>query len=80
MSNSTTPLSHSTPLKQFTTIELTQTLNRFVAPTANGFSINHHDHAFARYMEDTVLEYDKNTNPKLTEKNFIKSQYVFVNL
>ena len=39
--------------KQFTTIGLTQTLNRFVAQKANQFSINHYDHATARYMEDT---------------------------
>ena len=41
-----------------------QTLNRFVAPKAKQFSINHYDHAIARYMEDTFLEDDENTNPK----------------
>ena len=60
--------------KQFTTIGLTQTLNRFVAPKANRFSINHYDHAIARYMENTCLK----TNPQKTEKFFIKSQYVIV--
>ena len=29
-------------------------------------------------MEDTVLEEDQNSNPQLTEKIFIKSEYVFV--
>ena len=39
--------------KQFTTIALTQTLNRFNRQNANQFSINHYDHAIGRYMEDT---------------------------
>ena len=63
---------------KFTTIGLTQTRNRFVAQKANRFSINHCDHAIARYMEDTFSEDDENTNPQLTEKFFIKSQNVFV--
>ena len=37
--------------EQFTTIGLTQTLNSFVAQKANRSSINHYDHAIARYME-----------------------------
>ena len=49
--------------KQFTTIGLTQTLKRFVAWKTNRFSINHYDQAIARYMEDTFLEDDTNTNP-----------------
>ena len=64
--------------KQLTTIGLTQTLNRFVAQKANRFSINHYDHAIARYIEVTYLEDNKNTNPQVTENFFIKSQYVFV--
>ena len=64
--------------KQFTAIGLTQILNRFIAQKANQFSINHYDHAIARYMEGTFLEDDTNANPHLTEKIFIKSQYVFV--
>ena len=62
--------------KQFTTIGLTETLNRFTAQKANQFSINHYDHAFARYMEDSFLEDDTNANPQLTENCFIRSQYV----
>ena len=64
--------------KQFTAIGLTQALNRFVAPKANRFSINHYDHAIARYMEDTFLKNVTNTSPQKTEKFFIKSQYVIV--
>ena len=64
--------------KQFTAIGLTQTLNRFVAQKANRFSINHYDHPIARYMEATFLEDDTNASPQLSEKFFIKSQYVFV--
>ena len=57
--------------KQFTTLGLTQTLNRFVAEKPNRFSIKHYNHAIARYMEDTVREEDENTNPQLTEKIFL---------
>ena len=42
--------------KQFKTIGLTQTLNRFFVIKANRFFINHYHHAIARYMEDTFLE------------------------
>ena len=49
--------------KQFTTIEQTQTLKRFVAQKANHFSINYYDHANARFMEDTFLEDDTNATP-----------------
>ena len=59
--------------KQFTTIGLTQTLNRFTAKNANRFSINHYDHAIAQYMEDTFLEDDTNTNPQVTENFFVRS-------
>ena len=59
--------------KQFTIIGLTQPLNRFVAQKANRISINHYDHAIARYMEEKVLEEDENTIPQITEKFFIKS-------
>ena len=51
------------PEKHFTTIGLTQTLNRFVAKKAKRFSINHYDHAFARFMEDTFLEDDTKLTP-----------------
>ena len=64
MSNSTTSPKH----KQFTTIGLTKTLNRFVAQKAHRFSINQYDHAIARYMDDTFLEDDTKTNSQLTEK------------
>ena len=63
--------------KQFTTIGLTQGLKRFIAHKVNRFSINHYGHATARYMEDTVIEEDENTNPKLTEKFFLKKKYAF---
>ena len=53
--------------KQFTTIGLTRTLNRFVAQKANRFSINHYGHAIARYMDD-----DENTNLQQSDKFFIK--------
>ena len=62
--------------KQFTTIGQTETLNRFTAQKANQFSINHYDHAIARYMEDTFSEDDTYANPQLTENCFIRSQYV----
>ena len=64
--------------KQFTTIGLTKTLNRFVAQKANRFSFNHYYHLIARYMEDRVIDEDENANPKVTEKFFIKSEYIFV--
>ena len=64
--------------KQFTTIGLTQTLNRFITQKANRFSINHYDHAIARYMENTFLGDDTNANPQLTENFFLISLYVFV--
>ena len=64
--------------KQFTTIGLTQTVNSFVTQKENRISLNHYDHAIARYMEDTFLEDDNNANPQLTEKFFIKFQYLFV--
>ena len=51
----------------FTTIELGQTLNRFIAPRANRFSINNYDHAVTRYMEDTPKEDDPNINPDYRE-------------
>ena len=41
--------------KQFTTIGLTQTLNRFTAKNANRFSINHYDHAIAQNMDEKNL-------------------------
>ena len=44
--------------KHFTTIGPTQTSNRFTAQKANRHSINHYDHAIARYMEDTFLKLD----------------------
>ena len=53
--------------KQFTTIGITQTLNRFNAQKTNRFSINNYDHAIARYMEDIFLEDDTKANPQLTE-------------
>ena len=37
---------------------------------ANRVSINHYNHAIARYMEDTVIEEDEYSNPQLTEKIF----------
>ena len=52
--------------------------NRFVAQKANRFLINHYDHAIARYMEDTVLGEDENTNPQITENFFLQSKYVIV--
>ena len=60
----------TTPLygNQFTTIGLIQTLNRFIAPRANRFSINLYNHAITRYMEDNSNKDDPNTNPPLTEK------------
>ena len=64
--------------KQFTTVGLAQTLNWLVAQTAKRFSINHYDHAIARYTENTSLEDNTNANPQLTEQFFIKSQYVLV--
>ena len=56
--------------KQFTTIGLTQTMNRLVAQKAIRFSINHYDHAIAQYMEDTIVEEDKDTGAQLTENFF----------
>ena len=47
--------------KQFSTIGLTQTLNRFVAQKANRFSFNHDNHPIALYVEDTK---DESTNPQ----------------
>ena len=64
--------------KQFTTIGLAQTLKRFVAQKANQFSINHYDHAIARYTSKTFLENNTNANPQLNENFFIKPQYVLV--
>ena len=63
--------------KQFTTIGLNQTLNKFIAPRANRFYINHYDHSTTRYMENTDIEDDTNTSPKLTENDFITSEHVF---
>ena len=48
---------------QFRTIGLTQTLNKSVAQKGNRFSINDYDHAIPRYMEDTIIEKDEDTNP-----------------
>ena len=64
--------------KQFKTLELTQTTDSFVAQKANRISINHYDHAIARYMEDTATEDDPNTGPQLIENFFVESEYVFL--
>ena len=40
-------------------------------PTSN----NHYDQAVTRFMETSV--YDDDPNPQLTEKIFIKSEYIF---
>ena len=69
-----TPTLHD---KQFITIGITQILNRFTAQKANRFSMNHYDQAIARYMKHTFLEDDTNAHLQLTEKNFIRPQYVF---
>ena len=45
--------------KQFTTIGLTQTFNRFIAQKNKRFSINHYVLKIARYMEDTIIEETK---------------------
>ena len=63
--------------KQFTTIGLNQTLNRFTAQKVNRYSINHYDYAIARPNEDIFSNDDTNANPQLTEKFFIQSFYVF---
>ena len=63
--------------KQFTTIGLNQTLNRFTVQKANRFSNKHYDHAIALPNEDNFLDDDTNANPQLAEKFFFKSQYVF---
>ena len=47
--------------KQFSTIGLKQTLNRFVAQKANRFSFNHDNHPIAQNGEDTE---DESTSPK----------------
>ena len=39
--------------------------------------MNHYDQAIARYMKHTFLEDDTNAHLQLTEKNFIRPQYVF---
>ena len=52
---------------QFTTIGLNQTLNRFIAPTANWFSIKCYDHAVTRSMEDYPYDDDPKIKLKLTE-------------
>ena len=57
---------------QFTSIGLSQTLNRFVAPKANQFYLNHYDYAVAMYMENSPYDIDPNINPQLTEIFFIK--------
>ena len=62
---------------QFTTIGLNQTLNRFIAPKPNRFSINHYDHAVNRYMKDSPNDDDPNTHPQQTESFFKKSEYIF---
>ena len=64
--------------RQLTTIGLTQTLTKKVAQQTNRFSINHCDYAIAQYMEDTLIEEDEDTNPQLTEKFLIKSEYIFL--
>ena len=51
----------------------------FIAPQANRFSINHYDHAITRYMEDTAIEGDPDTNSQLTEI-FSSSQNTFFNI
>ena len=54
-----------------------QAHTRFIAPKANKFSIDHHDHHIVRPSEDIFLDDDKFANPQITEKCFIETSYVF---
>ena len=66
-----------TAWNRFTTIGLNQTQNKFVAPKGNRFYVNHYDHAVTRYMKNSPYDDDPNSNPHLTEKFFMKSEYIF---
>ena len=52
-------------------------MKTFTAPRANNFATEYYNHNIIRPNQDQFLDEDRFANPKLTEKFFIKTSYVF---
>ena len=70
-------LTKTLTLRQFNYVGYKKLLKTFTAPRANDFAIEYYDHNIIRPNQDQFLDEDRFANPQLTEKNFIKTSYVF---
>ena len=69
----------TTPLtaRQFTYIGYKKSLKIHTALRANEYTLEYYDHNIIRANQDQFLDDDRFANPQITEKFFIKTQYVF---
>ena len=69
----------TTPLtaRQFTYVGYKKSLKIHTAPRANEYTLEYYDHNIIRANHDQFLDEDRFANPKITEKFFIKTPYVF---